>query len=47
MQAVQQKTKQAWLDLFTDAAMIEDPVGVSPLDAEGKGHGGKAAISAF
>ena len=47
MRAVQEKTKQAWLDLFTDDAMIEDPVGVSPLDAEGKGHVGKAAISAF
>jgi steroid delta-isomerase len=47
MQAVREKTKQAWLDLFTDDAVIEDPVGVSPLDPEGKGHRGKAAIAAF
>ncbi len=47
MQAVQAKTKQAWLDLFTDDAIIEDPVGISPLDPEGKGQVGKAAISAF
>lgn len=47
MQAVQGKTKEAWLDLFADDAIIEDPIGVSPLDPEGKGQVGKAAISAF
>ncbi len=47
MRAVQAKTKEAWLDLFTDDAIIEDPVGVSPLDPDGKGQRGKAAISAF
>jgi ketosteroid isomerase-like protein len=47
MQAVREKTKQAWLDLFADDIIIEDPVGVSPLDPEGKGHRGKAAIAAF
>ena len=47
MQAVQAKTKDAWLALFADDAQIEDPVGISPLDPEGKGHTGKAAIGAF
>lgn len=47
MQAVQTKTKEAWLALFTDDAVIEDPVGVSPLDPTGKGQIGKAAISTF
>lgn len=47
MQAVKAKTKEAWLDLFADDAVIEDPVGVSPLDPEGKGQVGKAAIGAF
>jgi len=47
MQAVQAKTKAAWLDLFAADAIIEDPVGMSPLDPDGKGHVGKAAISAF
>ena len=47
MQAVQAKTKEAWLDLFADDALIEDPVGVSPLDPEGTGHRGRAAIGAF
>ena len=47
MRAVQAKTKEAWLALFADDAKIEDPVGVSPLDPEGKGHVGPAAIGAF
>ncbi len=47
MQAVVAKTKEAWIDLFTDDAIIEDPVGISPLDPEGKGHRGKAAIATF
>ena len=47
MQAVQAKTKDAWLELFANDAIIEDPVGVSPLDPEGKGHTGKTALSAF
>ena len=47
MQAVREKAKEAWLDLFADDIVIEDPVGVSPLDPEGKGHRGKAAIAAF
>lgn len=47
MEAVHGKTREAWLELFADDALIEDPVGVSPLDPEGKGHRGKAAISAF
>ena len=47
MKAVGEKTKTAWLDLFADDAVIEDPVGVSPLDPEGKGHVGRAAIGAF
>jgi ketosteroid isomerase-like protein len=39
--------KQAWLDLFADDAIVQDPVGVSPLDPSGLGHHGKAAIEAF
>jgi steroid delta-isomerase len=47
MRAVEGHTKAAWLDLFADEAIIEDPVGVSPLDPTGNGQRGKAAISAF
>jgi len=41
------KDKQAWLALFAEDAVVEDPVGVSPLDPAGKGHRGKKAIEAF
>jgi len=47
MQCVESKNKSAWLDLFAEDASIEDPVGTSPLDPEGKGHRGKTAINAF
>lgn len=39
--------KEGWLDLFAPEAVIEDPVGPSFLDPDGKGHRGRAAISAF
>lgn len=45
--AVTRGARQEWLDLFADDAVIEDPIGVSPLDPEGRGHRGKAAIAAF
>jgi steroid Delta-isomerase len=47
LSAVKARDKQRWLDLFEDDATIEDPVGVSPTDPTGKGHIGKAALSAF
>lgn len=47
LSAVKARDKQRWLDLFEDDATIEDPVGISPTDPTGKGHIGKAAISAF
>lgn len=45
--AVTRGARQEWLDLFADDAVIEDPVGVSPLDPSGAGHRGKPAIAAF
>jgi ketosteroid isomerase-like protein len=39
--------KQAWLANFADDAIVEDPVGPSHFDPEGKGHRGKEAIAAF
>ncbi|MBK7730698.1 MAG: nuclear transport factor 2 family protein [Gammaproteobacteria bacterium] len=39
--------RQAWLDLFADDALVQDPVGVAPLDPSGLGHQGKKAIAAF
>ena len=47
MNACHEKDKQAWVDNFADDALIEDPIGRSPLDPEGKGHRGKEAISRF
>jgi steroid Delta-isomerase len=39
--------KQAWLDNFADDAIVEDPIGPSHFDPEGKGHRGKEAIARF
>lgn len=39
--------REAWLSLFADDAVVQDPVGVSPLDPTGEGHKGKEAIAAF
>ena len=39
--------KEAWLALYTDDALVQDPVGVSLMDPTGEGHKGKEAISAF
>lgn len=45
--AVERGDREAWLDLWSDDAVIEDPVGVSPLDPRGEGHRGPDAIAAF
>ena len=39
--------KADWLALFAPDALIEDPVGPSFLDPEGRGHRGVEGISAF
>ena len=45
--AVRRKNKEEWLALMADDIVIEDPIGVSPIDAVGKGHAGKEAVRAF
>lgn len=45
--AVSRKAKEEWLALFDDEAVLEDPVGPSFFDPEGKGHRGKEGIAAF
>jgi ketosteroid isomerase-like protein len=45
--AVHARDRDAWLDLFADDALVQDPIGPSPFDPEGKGHRGKEAIAAF
>ena len=45
--AVAAKDRDTWLGLFTDDAVVQDPIGPSPLDPSGEGQRGKAAIAAF
>jgi len=47
MDAVARGDKQAWLANFADDAVVEDPIGPSYLDPEGRGLRGKAAIEQF
>ena len=41
------KDKESWLALFAKDALVQDPIGKSPLDPEGNGHKGLAAIEKF
>jgi steroid Delta-isomerase len=45
--AVESKDREAWLGMWHEDGVLQDPVGVSPLDPEGKGHQGIEAITAF
>jgi steroid Delta-isomerase len=47
MAAVEAGDRDAWLGLFADDAVVEDPIGPSAFDPEGKGHRGIEAIAAF
>jgi steroid delta-isomerase len=46
-EAVIARDKEAWLEVFAENAIVEDPIGPSPFDPEGKGHRGRDAISGF
>jgi steroid delta-isomerase len=46
-EAARRRRKDEWLALFADDACVEDPVGPSHFDPEGKGHRGLEAISRF
>ena len=47
MAAVMAQDREAWLALWADDGVVEDPVGPSWLDPSGDGHRGKQAIAAF
>jgi steroid Delta-isomerase len=47
LQLVKDGRRDDWLALWDDDAVIEDPVGPSAMDPEGKGHRGAAAIARF
>ncbi|OBF62225.1 ketosteroid isomerase [Mycobacterium sp. 852002-51971_SCH5477799-a] len=46
-EAVAARDKDAWLAVFADDAIVEDPIGPSVFDPEGLGHRGRDAIAAF
>ena len=45
--AVAAGVKEDWLDLFAPDAVVEDPVGPSVLDPEGRGHRGREGLSRY
>lgn len=45
--AVEAGDREAFLANFAPDAVVEDPVGPSPLDPAGRGHRGRDAIAAF
>jgi ketosteroid isomerase-like protein len=45
--AVEGRDRAGWLALFADDAVVEDPIGPSAFDPEGKGHRGPEGIAAF
>ncbi len=47
MDAVERGDKGGWIALFAPDAVVEDPVGPSFFDSEGRGHHGHEGISAF
>ncbi len=47
MAAVEAGDREAWLALFTEDAVVEDPIGPSSFDPEGHGHRGREAIARF
>lgn len=47
MDAVARGDKRAWVDNFSDDAIVEDPIGKSVIDPTGEGHRGRAAIEKF
>jgi steroid Delta-isomerase len=47
MAAVAAGRRADWIGLFTPDALVEDPVGPSMLDPEGRGHRGHEGIGRF
>jgi ketosteroid isomerase-like protein len=47
MAAVEGRDRAAWLALFAEDGVVEDPIGPSAFDPDGRGHRGPAAIANF
>ncbi len=45
--AVSAGDREGWLSLFTEDAVVQDPIGPSAFDPDGKGHHGIEAIANF
>ena len=45
--AVANRDLAAWLDVYAEDVVLEDPVGPSMFDPEGKGHHGHEGLTAF
>jgi len=45
--AAEEGNKKEWLFLFDENAILEDPIGKSPLNPLGKGHSGIKSIEKF
>ena len=44
---MKEKNKAAWVALFAEEGLLQDPVGPSPLDPSGQGFRGKEGIGRF
>ena len=44
---IQNKDREGWLSMWDKEGFIQDPVGKSPLDPDGKGHRGLDQIARF
>jgi len=47
VETIEAGDREAWLENFANDAVVEDPVGPSPLDPTGHGHHGRKAIGQF
>ncbi len=47
VEAIMADDREAWIANVAEGAVIQDPVGVSPLDPSGEGLRGHEAIAAF
>lgn len=47
MEYVHAKDRESWIANFAADAIVEDPIGASPLCPDGKGHRGHDAIAKF
>ena len=45
--AVEAGDRDGWLAIFAPDAVVQDPIGPSPFDPEGRGHHGREAIAKF